>query len=66
MAVPHHLHAMTEEEKSHFEPIMRRHLGANYKITTQAEHEARKESLRQEAIAMIEEQEKMRKPKKKD
>ena len=66
MAVPHHLHAMTEEEKSHFEPIMRRHLGSNYMITTQAEHEASKEFLRQEAIAMIEEQEKMRKPKKKD
>ena len=50
----HHLHVLTEEEKAHFEPIMRRHLGSNYKITTQAEHEARKEVLRQEAIAMFE------------
>ena len=62
----HHLHAMTEEEKSHFEPIMRRHLGSNYRITTQAEHEARKAALRQEAIAMLEEQERMQKPKKKN
>ena len=51
----HHLHAMTEDEKAHFEPIMHRHLGTNYMITTQAEHEARKEALRQEAIAMLEE-----------
>ena len=51
----HHLHAMTIEEKSHFESIMRRHLGPNYMITTQAEHEARKEALHQEAIAMLEE-----------
>ena len=51
----HHLHAMTEEEKSHFEPIMQRHLGSDYMITTQAEHEACKEALRQEAIAMLEE-----------
>lgn len=50
----HHLHAMTEEEKIYFESIMRRHLGSNYMITTQAEHEARKEALRQEAIAMLE------------
>lgn len=50
----HHLHAMTEEEKAHFEPIMRQHLGSNYMITTQAEHEARKEALRQEAIALLE------------
>ena len=53
----HHLHVMTEEEKSHFEPIMQRHLGSNYKITTQAELEARKEALHQEAIAMLEERE---------
>lgn len=51
----HHLHAMTEEEKAYFEPIMRQNLGSNYMITTQAEHEARKEALRQEAIAMLEE-----------
>ena len=54
----HHLHAMTEEEKAYFEPIMRQHLGSNYMITTQAEHEARKEALRQEAIAMLEESKK--------
>ena len=51
----HHLHAMTDEEKAHFEPIMQQHLGTNYMITTQVEHEARKEALRQEAIAMLEE-----------
>lgn len=34
------------------------------KITTQAEHEAQKEALRQEAIAMLEEQKRMRKSKK--
>lgn len=62
----HHLHAMTEEGTSYFEPIMKRHLGSNYMITTQAEHEARKDALRQEAIAMLEEQERMQKPREKD
>lgn len=62
----HHLHAMTEEEKFHFEPIMRRNLGSNYMITTQKEHEARKETLRREATALLEEQERMQKPKIKD
>lgn len=46
----HHLLAMTEEEKAKFEPILKRHLGTKYKITTQTEHEARKEVLRQEAM----------------
>ena len=46
----HHLLAMTEEEKAMFEPILKRYLGTKYKITTQTEHEARKEALRQEAM----------------
>lgn len=49
----HHLLAMTEEEKVLFEPILRQHLGSNYMITTQAEHKAQKEALRQEAMELL-------------
>lgn len=49
----HHLLAMTEREKAKYEPILKRHLGTNYMITTQAEHEARKEALRQEALEKL-------------
>lgn len=49
----HHLLAVTEEEKAHFEPILRHHLGSNYMITTQAEHKARREDLRQESMELM-------------